>query len=409
MESLRTCKLFGVIRAVLGIEGALPLIHGPVGCFYHIRYLLSLRSGRPVRILSTEMNQNDVVFGAEDKLREKIIEADRNYSPQLIAVLSSCASSIIGENINMVIDEVKDEINAQLICINSGGFEGSQIEGYQECLTVLIKSMETEDKAPETKRNSINLIGQYRGGTDLKILKKYFNELDIDLNSILTAGCTLKEIKKAPRADINISMCEASAIEPCELMEKKFKIPFLHETLPIGVKATANYLKTICKKFNLEYVFIEDEKKSDIDIEKYLPYLKDKKAVIVAGATRATALAQFIAELGMEPVLICLDFEGKYTELKLNNLIKTQNINPVILRQPDYSEILVIAKNLKPDIIFGGMGEIGLSSELKIPLIDVMHAKEVTFGFEGAVKLVEKINEVLNDRVSCNIDKSDTK
>jgi nitrogenase molybdenum-iron protein alpha/beta subunit len=97
----------------------------------------------------------------------------------------------------------------------------------------------------------------------------------------------------------------------------------------------------------------------------------------------------------MEPVLICLDFEGKFTEYKLNNLIKTQNINPVILKQPDYTEILSKAKDLKPDIILGGMGEIGLSSELKIPLIDVMHAQEVTFGFDGAVNLAKKMNETL--------------
>ncbi len=97
----------------------------------------------------------------------------------------------------------------------------------------------------------------------------------------------------------------------------------------------------------------------------------------------------------MEPVLICIDFEGKYTEDKLNNLIKEPDINPLIFKQPDYMKILTQANNLKPDIILGGMGEIGLSNELKIPLIDVMHAQEVTFGFEGAVKLAGKIYEAL--------------
>ena len=395
MESLRTCKLFGVIRAVLGIKGALPLIHGPVGCYYHIRYLLSLRSGKPVRILSTEMDQNDVVFGAEDKLKEKIIEADQKYSPQLISILSSCASSIIGENINMVIDEVEDEVNAELICIDSGGFEGSQIEGYKECLTVLIGLMDTENKDFDIIENSINLIGQYRGGPDLKILKTYFNKLDLHLNCVLNAGCTMQEIRNAPNADLNISMCEASAIELCELMQEKFDIPYLHETLPVGVKATSNYLKAICKEINHEYIFKDDEKRAEKEIHKYLHQLKDKKAVVVAGATRAIALTEFITELGMEPVLVCLDFEGKYTDYKLNNIIKMQKINPLILKQPDYSEILSRARNLKPDIILGGMGEIGLSSELKIPLIDIMHAQEVTFGFDGAVKLARMINETL--------------
>ncbi|MGV8144635.1 MAG: nitrogenase component 1 [Methanothermobacter sp.] len=397
METLRTCKLFGVIRTVLGIKGAIPLIHGPVGCFYHIRYLLSLRSGKPIRILSTEMDQNDVVFGAEDKLQRKIQEVDRKYSPQLIAVLSSCASSIIGENVDKVIDQLQGEVDADLIFINSGGFEGSQIEGYKECLTVLMGLMEetTPDKDADMQVNSVNLVGQYRGGPDLKILKNYFNRLKIDLNCVLTSGCTLEEIKKAPRASLNISMCEASAIEPCELMEEKFNIPFLHETLPLGVKATSNFFEKICQKMKTQYIFKEDEKRSTDEINKHLPYLKDKKAVIVAGATRAIALAEFLSDLGMKPVLICLDFEGKYTDDKLHGLIEDQRIDPILLKQPDYAEILSKAQTLKPDIILGGMGEIGLSRELEIPLLDVMHAQEMTFGFEGAVKLAVKLKETL--------------
>ncbi|NYB27227.1 MAG: nitrogenase component 1 [Methanobacteriaceae archaeon] len=395
MESLRTCKLFGVIRAVLGIKGALPLIHGPIGCYYHIKYLLSLRSSRTIRILSTEMDQNDVVFGGEDKLLQKIYEADEKYSPQLIAVLSSCASSIIGENINKVIDDVENNVNAELITISSGGFEGSQIEGYLECLTVLVDLMEPPPKEDNVRENSVNLIGQYRGGPDLKILKEYFDKLGIKLTCVLTSGCTLEEVKLAPIAYLNISMCEASGIEPCELMEKKFGIPFLHETLPIGVKATGNYLQEICKKLDRDYVFAEDEKRAEKELKKYLPYLRGKKAVIVAGATRAVALTRFLSELGMEPVLICLDFEGKYTDSKMNEIIKERKIHPIILKQPDYTEILCEVENLKPDIIFGGMGEIGLSIELGIPLIDVMHGQEVTFGFEGSIRLARKIKDIL--------------
>lgn len=411
MESLRTCKLFGVIRAVLGIKGALPLIHGPVGCFYHIRYLLSMRSSRPVRILSTEMDQNDVVFGAEEKLMDKIRAADEKYSPELIAVLSSCASSIIGENIDKVIDDIKDNINADLICINSGGFEGTQIDGYQECLSFLIGLMEKHQhnnlmdsskntglmEKSEHRTESVNLVGQYRGGPDLKILKQYFNRLEIDLNCVLTAGSTLHQIKRAPKASLNISMCEASGVEPCELMERKFGIPYLQETLPLGVRTTSNFLNQICNKLNIKYPFKKEELKAKNEIIKYKPFFNDKKAAVVAGATRALALTDFLSEIGIDPVLICLDFEGKYTNIKLNNLIEQNNIHPTILKQPEYSDILTKARELKPDIILGGMGELGLSREFNKPLFDVMHAHEVTFGFDGAVKMVEKINMILQE------------
>jgi nitrogenase molybdenum-cofactor synthesis protein NifE len=392
LESLRTCKLFGVIRAVLGIKGALPLIHGPVGCFYHIKYLLSIRSGKPVRILCTEMDQEDVVFGGEEKLLQNILEANQKYHPEIIAVLTSCASSIIGENVDLVMDKAREKVNCKLITINSGGFEGSQIEGYQECLNVLIDLMNAA-----SHEDSINLIGQYRGGPDLKILKDYFCRLGLELNCVLTTGCTLEDIKKAPQASLNISMCHASATEICEIMQSKFDIPFLEENIPLGVYSTSNFLRKICKTMKRRYLFEEDEIKAQHSINKYESSLKNKKVIIIAGATRAVALTEFVCELGMEPVLICLDFEGKYTEDNLKEIMKRRNIKPVILKQPDYLDILNLAKNLNADLILGGMGEIGVSSELGIPLIDVMHAQEVTFGFEGAVLLARKIFETLND------------
>lgn len=128
-------------------------------------------------------------------------------------------------NIDMIINKAKNDVNADLIAVNSGGFEGSQIEGYMECLTVLVSLMDPYLDRRENSvipiEDSVNLVGQYRGGPDLKILKEYFNKLHINLNCVLTTGCTLNEVKRASLAYLNISMCEASGIEPCELMEKK--------------------------------------------------------------------------------------------------------------------------------------------------------------------------------------------
>jgi len=238
-------------------------------------------------------------------------------------------------------------------------------------------------------------VGQYRGGPDLKILKNYFNRLNIDVNCVLTSGCTLQEIKNAPAAVLNISMCDASGVGPCEIMEKRFNLPFIQETLPLGVRASSNYFRQICEILNKKYNLDKDEKDARKEINKYYTFLKDKKAVIVAGATRAIALTDFLSEIGMDPVLVCLDFEGKNTDYKLEELIKRNEINPIILKQPEYSDILNHARKLKPDIVLGGMGEMGLSQELKIPLFDVMHAQEVTFGFEGAVKVIKNIKEIL--------------
>jgi light-independent protochlorophyllide reductase B subunit len=391
MEPIKTCKLFGAIRAVLGIKNAIPIIHGPVGCSYHTQYLLSLRSARNIRILTTAMEQEDVVFGAEDKLETIIKRADDKYNPSLIAILTSCVSSVIGEDVERVAKSVCDHIKSKILVIHAGGFEGNQTDGYRDCLLALIDLM----KHPISREPSLNLVAQFRGGPDLETLKNYFIELGIPLNCVLTSGTTLKQINNASNASLNVSMCEASGIIPCQIMEKEFQTPFLHPNLPIGINATSNFFRSICKVLDVEYGIIHKEEKYRKIIESNFPFLFGKKVAIVAGSTRAIPLTEFVSELGMEPVLVCLDLLGQHTNKKIREVVENNQVEPVILKEADYQDIHDKMVMLRPELILGGMGEFNLSRELEVPLLDVMHGQELTMGFEGAVEMVGNIKKVL--------------
>ena len=391
MEPIKTCKLFGAIRAVLGIKNAIPIIHGPVGCSYHTQYLLSLRSARNIRILTTAMEQEDVVFGAEDKLEAVIRNADDKYHPSLIAVLTSCASSIIGEDVERVVKTVNNNINAKVLVVNAGGFEGNQTDGYRDLLLALIDLMEY----PTSKEPSLNLVAQFRGGPDLIALKNYFNILEIPINCVLTSGATFKQVKNSSNASLNVSMCEASGLVPCQIMEKKFQTPFLHPNLPMGINATSNFFRNICKILSVEYAITHIEERYRKIIASYSPFLSGKRVAIVAGSTRAIPLTEFVSELGMEPVLVCMDLLGKHTNRKIIEVVENNHIEPVILKEADYQDIHDKMVMLRPELILGGMHEFNLSRELDIPLLDVMHGQELTMGFEGAVAMAKNIKKIL--------------
>ena len=83
-----TCSLFGTIRAVGGIRNSSILVHGPKGCVYHINYILGMRGGRPSRIYSTCLDEQDVIFGAERKLRDAIDDLLEEQDPDILFVLS---------------------------------------------------------------------------------------------------------------------------------------------------------------------------------------------------------------------------------------------------------------------------------------------------------------------------------
>lgn len=98
-----TCKLFGAIKALSSIKKCAVLVHGPKGCVYHINYILGMRGDHPSEIYSTCLDEQDVIFGADHKLKTAIKDLDRELHPDLIAVLSCCASDIIGEDVQSAI------------------------------------------------------------------------------------------------------------------------------------------------------------------------------------------------------------------------------------------------------------------------------------------------------------------
>ena len=64
------------------------------------------------------MNEKDTIFGSTEALRKIILEVNKRYSPKAIFVTSSCATGIIGEDIDSVVDEVKEEIDVPVAAVH---------------------------------------------------------------------------------------------------------------------------------------------------------------------------------------------------------------------------------------------------------------------------------------------------
>ena len=73
--------------------------------------------------VGTDMNEQDTIFGSTQALGKIIREVNKRYSPKAIFVSSSCATGIIGEDIDSVVDEVRDEIDVPVVAVHCEGFK----------------------------------------------------------------------------------------------------------------------------------------------------------------------------------------------------------------------------------------------------------------------------------------------
>ncbi|MBM4241871.1 MAG: Ni-sirohydrochlorin a,c-diamide reductive cyclase catalytic subunit [Euryarchaeota archaeon] len=102
------------------------ILHGPHGCCFRTGRLLE-EDG--VRVVTTAMSENDFIFGASSKLEETLRKVDSMFSPNLVGVVGTCASMIIGEDLKEAVSNAN--INARVLAVEShGGFgEGDNTEG----------------------------------------------------------------------------------------------------------------------------------------------------------------------------------------------------------------------------------------------------------------------------------------
>ncbi|MCP1661832.1 MAG: Ni-sirohydrochlorin a,c-diamide reductive cyclase catalytic subunit [Methanocalculus sp. MSAO_Arc1] len=83
----------------LGVDVA--ILHGPSGCsFKHARLL----EEDGLRVITTSLQENEFIFGGQPVLEDVLRYAEETFSPERMAVIGTCVSMIIGEDMQAAID-----------------------------------------------------------------------------------------------------------------------------------------------------------------------------------------------------------------------------------------------------------------------------------------------------------------
>jgi len=223
------CKLSGSVYVASEIEGSLPLIHGPSGCAFHQR-LSPRKLYSPVyKMACTNLEEEDIIYGGEEKLRRCICDVYNQYHPALIVVLPTCISGLMGDDVLSVVKDIKQELSCDLVSVPSEGFahrdrdsidsimqhvatswkNTSQKCDFRGCgqvdmMTALAKQLMEEQDIVD---NSINLEsnGRWTYGFNLELqeVRRICGEMGISINTVFPSS-TVERIKQAPAAQLNI-------------------------------------------------------------------------------------------------------------------------------------------------------------------------------------------------------------
>ncbi len=408
-DPTQDCKLVGAVRALAGIKDSITIVHARPGCHCGILLLRALGSNQnDIRIVSSGFRAQDMVYGAEGRLAAAIRLSYKNFKPSLIAVLNCSAPAIMGDDVEGVVQALKEENPAEIFSLSTGGYEGPAWVGYEETLAELTRFM----VPGKTENDKVNLIGfkqdDIKAYSDLLEIERMLNSHGITINAVLT-NSSFDEIKKAPKASLNIVL-GGDGLESAKIMQEKFDIPYIVTPCPFGLNNSIEFLESVTKSLNKEVSeeFITAEKdriKERIErIFLFLQGIYDTSVAVVGDSARAYDLAKFLSdELCLNVKVLAITSRNHISRDKARTY---DDYFETLLIEPDRFEMNKVIKSKGVEMIFGSTMEKKLAYELGVPLVRIFYPviDEVSIsdapyaGFRGTPHLIEKIvNLVINN------------
>ncbi|MDR3278758.1 MAG: nitrogen fixation protein NifE, partial [Oscillospiraceae bacterium] len=127
------CQQINSISALISLEDSVFVIHSPQGCsgcvsmgadgFRVGQAHRGVKLIQSPRVIVTNLDQNDIIMGGEAKLRETVALAVRRYAPKIIFIFTSCASGIIGDDVDAIAAELQPGLDAILVPVHCDGFK----------------------------------------------------------------------------------------------------------------------------------------------------------------------------------------------------------------------------------------------------------------------------------------------
>jgi nitrogenase molybdenum-iron protein alpha chain len=457
----RGCTYAGCKGVVVGpTRDILQIVHGPIGCSFYAWLTRRNQTRVPENTtgttdnfmtycLSTDMQDEDIVFGGEKKLKLAVQEAFDIFHPKAIAIFSTCPVGLIGDDVHAVAREMSEKLGITVFGMSCEGYKGvSQSAGHHIANNAVFTHVVGKNLRLVEGKWKINLLGEYNIGGDGFEVERILEAVGITLVTTFSGNSTFESMSSASYADLNVVQCHRSINYIGEMMEKKFGIPWFKVNF-VGMKATAKSLRKIAQYFedpeltaNVEAFLAAEMPDVEAVLAQYRPKLEGKSVMMYVGGSRAHHYQELFKELGMRILSAGYefahrdDYEGRKVldsivvdadsrnieELKIeaseteynarkrpdgmafndyDGMMPEMDENALVIDDISHHETEKLIELFHPDLLCAGIKEKYVVQKHGIPLKQ-LHNYDIGgpyTGFEGAKNFYAEIDRLVNGSV----------
>ncbi|HLO94714.1 MAG TPA: nitrogenase iron-molybdenum cofactor biosynthesis protein NifE [Burkholderiaceae bacterium] len=400
------CAFDGAKIALQPIVDVAHLVHGPIACegnSWDNRHSASSGAMTYRTGFTTDINELDVIYGAEKRLFRSIREICERHDPPAIFVYQTCVTGLIGDDIEAVCKRAAEKFGKPVIPVNAPGFAGPKNLGNKLGAEALLDHVIGTMEPAHTTPYDINIIGEYNLSGELWQVKPLLDALGVRVLSCISGDGRYAEVASAHRARANMMVCSKSMINVATKMEKRWGIPYFEGSF-YGISDMSTTLREIARLLVVRGAHAElmDRTEALIEVEEarawerirgYRSRLEAKKVLLITGGVKSWSVVSALQEAGLEVVGTSIKKSTREDKEKIKEIMgdDAHMIDDMTPRQ-----MYALLRDAKADIMLSGGRSQFVALKARMPWMDINQERHHAFaGYAGMVTMVEEISKAL--------------
>ena len=406
------CAFDGASIALTPITDAAHLVHGPIACSGNSWGSRGSLSSGPMLYkmgFTTDLSENDIIFGGEKRLYKAILEVKQRYNPAAVFVYSTCVTALIGDDLDAVCQAASQKAEIPVIPVNSPGFIGSKNLGNRVGGEALLEYVVGTAEPEYTTPYDINLIGEYNIAGEMWGVLPLFEKLGIRVLAKITGDARYQEVAYAHRAKLNVMICSKALINMGRKMEERYGIPYIEESF-YGVEDMNRCLRNVALKLadpllqeRVEALIAEETAKLTRTLEPYRARLQGKRVVLYTGGVKSWSIISAAKDLGIQVVATSTKKSTEEDKARIKELLGKDGVT---LEKGNPQQLLKVIADTQADMLIAGGRNQYTALKARIPFLDINQERHHPYaGYLGMVEMAQELDEALHSPIWAQVRK----
>jgi nitrogenase molybdenum-iron protein NifN len=424
VSPLKASSTIGAVLAFLGIDRAMPLMHGAQGCTAFGKVFFTRHFREPIPVQTTAMDQISSVQGADENIVEGLKAICTKQHPVLIGLPTTGLAETQGADIRGAVKQFRQrypEHHAiRIIPVNTPDYTGSFESGFAAAVCELIAGLVPERGAKRDsslrRHGRVNvLVGSLLTVGDIEALKDLIESFDLvpvvvpdladsldghltdqELNPLTYGGTSITEIETLGDADATI-VVGRSLEKAADLLRARTGVPDYRFDHLLGLESTDALVYALHRISGREVPKRIERQRAQLQdamVDTHF-MVGQTRVAIAADPDLLLSFSQFLTQMGAEIVAALSPAGGP----------ALSSVPAAEVMLGDLEDLEKAARAGRAELLIGNSHAVDSANRLGIPILrigfpqyDLIGGYQRTFiGYRGARQLLFDLANELSE------------